>query len=255
MNSRNHWLRPCQPCPFPRIWAQTRALLVSQDRRHLFVTPPDLNVCPYTGNIFTVKIILHLYVKIFLHDGDSFLSLSHEQFSLFILLNWIFHIFPFQKKFHSVCFAVNCFQTVYQSPQRPLWPPLSRPLCPWLAPRLPPRVPSRTGPPPLWLGFWRPDPSPRWDGGSWPESQSGGGGGMGLGGEVGGCAIAAAFFLTGAGAGTKDSSLALLLAGSPSSPPLTRSAISFLAATLLALEVRWTPSPAQMLVPSTVVRF
>ncbi len=52
-------------------------------------------------------------------------------------------------------------------------------------------------------------------------------------------------FLAGAGAGTIDSSLVLLFACSPSSPPLARSAISFLAATLLALEVRWTPSPEQ----------
>jgi hypothetical protein len=156
--------------------------------------------------------------------------------------------------FFSLCFDVDCCCSVYQRPQQPRWPPLSGTLCPWLALRLPPRVSPRTGPPPLWLGFWRPDPRPRWVGGSWPESQSGGGGGTGLGGEVGGCPIAAAFFLTGAGAGTTDSSFALLLSGSPSSPPLTRSAISFLAATLLALEVRWTPSPAQMLVPSTVVR-
>jgi hypothetical protein len=62
------------------------------------------------------------------------------------------------------------------------------------------------------------------------------------------------FFSAGAGAGTMDSSRVLLFAGSPSSPPLARSAISFLAATLLAVDVRWTPSPAQMLVPSTVVR-
>jgi hypothetical protein len=86
---------------------------------------------------------------------------------------------------------------------------------------------------PLWVGFWCPDPRPRWDGGSWPENQSGGGG-TDLGGEVGGCPIVATFFLAGAGACTSDSSLVLLLASWPSSPPLTRSAISFLAATLLA---------------------
>jgi hypothetical protein len=62
------------------------------------------------------------------------------------------------------------------------------------------------------------------------------------------------FLGRGRGRHNRDSSLALLLTGSPSSPPLARSAISFLAATLLALEVRCTPSPAQMLVPSTVVR-
>jgi hypothetical protein len=35
VHSCSHWLRPRNP----RIWAHIRALLVSQDRRHLFVTP------------------------------------------------------------------------------------------------------------------------------------------------------------------------------------------------------------------------
>jgi hypothetical protein len=42
--------------------------------------------------------------------------------------------------------------------------------------------------------------------------------------------------------------------GLPFLPPWARSAMSFLPATLLAFEVRWMPSPAQMLAPSTVVR-
>jgi hypothetical protein len=54
--------------------------------------------------------------------------------------------------------------------------------------------------------------------------------------------------------GITDSSLALLLAGSAFSSPPIMLAISFMAATLVALEVRWTSSPTQMLVPSTVVR-
>jgi hypothetical protein len=54
--------------------------------------------------------------------------------------------------------------------------------------------------------------------------------------------------------GITDSSLARLLAGSAVSPPMTY-AIIFLAATLVAFEVRCTPSPAQMLVPSTVVSY
>ncbi len=52
--------------------------------------------------------------------------------------------------------------------------------------------------------------------------------------------------------GITDSNLALLVAGSCVSPPQEMCAISFVAATLVAFEVRWTPSPAQMLVPSTV---
>jgi len=51
--------------------------------------------------------------------------------------------------------------------------------------------------------------------------------------------------------GITDSSLALLVTGSCVSPPPAMRAISFVA-TLVAFEVRWTPSPAQMLVPSTV---
>ncbi len=34
-----HWLRPCNPSPPPHLGSYTRALLVIQDRRHLFVTP------------------------------------------------------------------------------------------------------------------------------------------------------------------------------------------------------------------------
>jgi hypothetical protein len=159
----------------------------------------------------------------------------------------------------------------YQRPQRPYWPPLRGLHCPLLAPglpplppRLPPLAPPRGGPPwcpdPRAGPDPRPEPRPLWAGGSWPVSHSGVGGGTGLGGEVGGevgsCPFAAFFFFAGAGAGTgtTDSSLALLFSGSPSSPPLTRSVISFLAANRMALEVRWTPSPAQMLAPSTVVR-
>ncbi len=72
----------------------------------------------------------------------------------------------------------------------------------------------------------------------------GGGGGAGSTGLTAGRGIV----LT----GITDSSLALLLAGSAVSPPMMQAIIS-MAATLVALEVRCTPSPAQMLVPSTVV--
>ncbi len=98
-------------------------------------------------------------------------------------------------------------------------------------------------------------PRPRCAGGSWPDSQSGGGQGRGGVGGVG-WPFAASFFLAGAGTGTwmTDSSHVRLVAGSSSEPPPARSAISFLAATLQALDVMCTPSPAQMLAPSTVVR-
>ncbi len=38
--SCTHWLRP-RPPPPPDMSSYTRALLVSQDRRHLFVAPPE----------------------------------------------------------------------------------------------------------------------------------------------------------------------------------------------------------------------
>jgi hypothetical protein len=37
--SCSHWLRPRNPVPIPPQGSYTRALLVSQDRRHLFVKP------------------------------------------------------------------------------------------------------------------------------------------------------------------------------------------------------------------------
>jgi hypothetical protein len=82
------------------------------------------------------------------------------------------------------------------------------------------------------------------------QPQRGGGTGFG----VGGGADLAAFPAGGGVAltGITDSSLALLVAGSCVSPPPAMCAISFVAAILVAFEVRWTPSPAQMLVPSTV---
>jgi hypothetical protein len=91
--------------------------------------------------------------------------------------------------------------------------------------------PGRTTP--LWEEFWLPATRPRCVGGSWPDSQSRGGQGRGGGGGVG-CLLVASFFLAGAGAGMTDSSRVRLAAGSSSRPPLARSAISFLAATLLA---------------------
>ncbi len=47
VHSCTHWLRPRTPLPppFPHLGSYTRALLVSQDRRHLFVTP-----CYIKGN-------------------------------------------------------------------------------------------------------------------------------------------------------------------------------------------------------------
>ena len=77
-------------------------------------------------------------------------------------------------------------------------------------------------------------------------------GGTGLGANgVAGCAA----FAAGEGlarTGITDSSLALFVAGSCVSLPPMMTFISLVAATLVAFEVKWTPSPAQMLVPSTV---
>ncbi len=52
LHSCTHWLRPRNSPPSPRIWIRiTRAFLVSQDRRHLFVTPWlfSLFVIPFLG--------------------------------------------------------------------------------------------------------------------------------------------------------------------------------------------------------------
>ncbi len=39
VHSYTHRLRPRNPLPPPHLGSYTRALLVSQDRRHLFMTP------------------------------------------------------------------------------------------------------------------------------------------------------------------------------------------------------------------------
>ncbi len=145
---------------------------------------------------------------------------------------------------------------LYHLPQRPGRPPLAPPLG---APRGGVPLPAICWPP---LSFWPPRPprgwprwlpDPRWFAGSCPDSHSGGGGtGFGAGGAAGCGAFAAGEGL--ARTGITDSSLARFVAGSCDSLPPVMAFISFVAATLVAFEVRWTPSPAQMLVPSTVER-
>jgi hypothetical protein len=128
----------------------------------------------------------------------------------------------------------------YQRPQRPYSPPLWGPRWPLPAPRLPlcgPVGPPLAGCPPLYDGFELPKPLPRCVTGSCPESHCGGGHGLGVGGG-GSCPFALSFFPAAAEVGMTDSSQALLVTGSPPCPPLARSAMSFLAATLVALEVR-----------------
>ncbi len=51
VNSCIHWLRPCNPPPIPPHWdSYTRALLlVSKDRRYLFVVTPCLQVMAAAG--------------------------------------------------------------------------------------------------------------------------------------------------------------------------------------------------------------
>ncbi len=113
---------------------------------HTFV---NINGCPYMGNIFTVKIILQLYVKIILHLKNPCSRLSHDQFSFSLWLWLEYFTFFFFQKSHLVSFVWTVFKTFYQRPQRPRWPPLSGPLCPWLAPRLPPCALPPTDLPPL----------------------------------------------------------------------------------------------------------
>jgi hypothetical protein len=144
-------------------------------------------------------------------------------------------------EFFMVCSILVSF---HQRPQRPGRPPRGPPLVPPLGGAV------CTGPgwPPLVL--WLPRPLrcwprgwvfPRRFAGSWPDSHSGGGTNFGVGGGAGW-----ADFAAGGGAvltGITDSSLALLVTGSCVSPPPAMRAISFVAATLVAFEVRCTPSP------------
>jgi hypothetical protein len=98
-------------------------------------------------------------------------------------------------------------------------------------------------------------PLPRWAEGSWPDSHDGIVTGLGTGGATAAPCIDRR--ADGAGTGTvgiTDSSQARLFVGSSTLSPFSTSTMSYLAATRLAFDVRCTLSPAQMLVPSTVVR-
>ncbi len=112
----------------------------------------------------------------------------------------------------------------YHRPQRPGRPPLAPPLgaprglASLTVPCWPPLAVWLPRPPRCWPQGWV---FPRWLAGSWPDSHSGGGTGLGVGGLC-----------------RREGS------GLHWNHRLQRP----------ALEVRWTPSPAQMLVPSTVVR-
>jgi hypothetical protein len=147
-------------------------------------------------------------------------------------------------------------QRFYHLPQRPGRPPLAPPLgAPrWAAPLPAVCWPTLSGWPPRPPRGWPRWPrwllEPRWFAGSCPDNHSGGGTGFGAGGGAGGAAFAAVEGL--ARTGITDSSLARFVAGSCGSLPPLMVLISLVAATLVAFEVRWTPSPAQMLVPSTV---
>jgi hypothetical protein len=85
-------------------------------------------------------------------------------------------------------------------------------------------------------------PEPRWFAGSCPDNHSGGGTGFGAGGGVGCAAFAADEGL--ARTGITDSNLARFVAGSCGSLPPLMAFIRLVAATLVAFEVKWTPSPA-----------
>ncbi len=46
VDSCTHWLTPTPPTLLPHLGSYTKALLVSQDRRHLFLTPWSQQYCP-----------------------------------------------------------------------------------------------------------------------------------------------------------------------------------------------------------------
>jgi hypothetical protein len=75
------------------------------------------NGCPYTGNIFTVKIDLQEYGKIFLHKNPCS-CLSPVQFSFFCLARReYFTVFPSTfLKSHSVSFCMYGFKLSTSGP-------------------------------------------------------------------------------------------------------------------------------------------
>jgi hypothetical protein len=64
-----HWLWPCNPPPpAPHVGSNTRALLVSQDRRHLFMTPWSRDNQSYRKNLKKARnlpITRHCFVCLF----------------------------------------------------------------------------------------------------------------------------------------------------------------------------------------------
>jgi hypothetical protein len=112
----------------------------------------------------------------------------------------------------------------------PRWGPLPAPLV--LRPSWPTLHPL------CGLLCWPPAPLPLSAAGSWPDSHSSVTTGFGAAGGAFGWACCTAL------AGITDSRWARLLDGSYFPPPFSTSITSRLAATLVALVMRWTPSPA-----------
>ncbi len=145
--------------------------------------------------------------------------------------------------FKAISVVLSHFGSRYQRPQRPRCPPigplgsLPRPRPGPVWPPLPPRPPLFGSP------VWSPA------GGSCPDSHSGVAAGLNA---AAGAAFRAGCAGGSCGACITDSSLDLLLTGSSAPAPPSTISMSRRAATRVALDVRWIPSPAQMLVPSTV---
>jgi hypothetical protein len=83
--SCTHWLRPRNAPPHPHLGSYTRALLVSQDRRHLFVTPWFSPFREFLNFFFLDDCHCHEIDFVSLFVGVLFLFLKNVDFALRIL--------------------------------------------------------------------------------------------------------------------------------------------------------------------------
>jgi hypothetical protein len=91
-HSCTHWPRPHKPLPqypFPHLVSYTRALLVSQDRRHLFVTPDAYYVS--TETLCSTEINLWIYTNTtLLFSKDTLHSYAKQRGLLVFTKPWLY---------------------------------------------------------------------------------------------------------------------------------------------------------------------
>ncbi len=140
------------------------------------------NVCPYAGNIFAAKKVYIYTVK-----NTVFFPCKWDEF--FYYLFWYYpQTLTLNFEIKTETFFLHFLEWLYFTLGPLFWTPqvsstsgpIGRAGRPWVALSAPGRIPGcRRGcrrapvPPPLWLNGGqpdpRPDPLPRWAGGSWPD--------------------------------------------------------------------------------------